>query len=54
MIANWLGHGHLGKHPQLFAVTSDKRVAWAWADHQGIKEVSTLQVLDGSGTAAIH
>jgi lysophospholipase L1-like esterase len=54
VMSNWLGHGQLGKAPHLIEVTPDKRVVWTFADHQTMKTVSSVQILDdgGAGTEA--
>ncbi len=49
VMSNWLGHGHLGKAPHLIEVTPDKRVVWTFADHETMKTISSVQVLDVPG-----
>jgi hypothetical protein len=51
VICNWLGHGQLGKAPHLIEVTPDKRVVWTFADHQTMKTISSVQLLDVPGEA---
>jgi hypothetical protein len=46
VMSNWLGHGQLGKAPHVIEVTRDKKVVWTFADHQTMKTVSSIQVLD--------
>jgi len=46
VMSNWLGHGQLGKAPHLVEVTPDKRVVWTYADHQTMKTISSVQILD--------
>ena len=46
VIANWLGHGQMGKAPHLLEITSSKKVVWTWSDHETAKAISTVQVLD--------
>lgn len=46
VICNWLGHGQLGKAPHLIEITPDKRVVWTFADHQTMKTISSVQLLD--------
>jgi hypothetical protein len=48
-MANWLGHDQFGKAPHLIEVTSDKRVVWAFFDHQTMKTISSVQILDVPG-----
>ncbi len=49
VIANWLGHGQFGKAPHLLEITPDKRVAWQFADHQAMRTISSVQILDVPG-----
>ena len=49
VICNWLGHRQLGKAPHLIEVAPDKRVVWSFADHQTIKTISSVQLLDVKG-----
>jgi hypothetical protein len=49
VIANWLGHGQFGKAPHLLEVTPDKRVVWTFADHQTMRTISSVQLLDQQG-----
>ena len=51
VISNWQGHGHFGKAPHLIEVTPDKRVVWTFADHQTMKTISNVQLLDAPGDA---
>lgn len=49
VVANWLGHGQFGKAPHLIEVTPDKRVVWSFADHQTMRTISSVQLLDVPG-----
>jgi hypothetical protein len=49
VITNWLGHGQFGKAPHIIEVTRDKKVVWTFADHQTMKTVSSIQLLDVPG-----
>ncbi len=49
VMANWLGHGQFGKAPHLIEVTPDKKVVWTFADHQAMRTISSLQLLDVPG-----
>jgi hypothetical protein len=49
VMANWLGHGQLGKAPHLIEVTPDKKVVWSFADHQTMKTISSVVILDVPG-----
>jgi hypothetical protein len=51
-MANWLGHGQFGKAPHVIEVTPDKKVVWTFSDHQTMKTISTIQLLDVPGDAA--
>jgi hypothetical protein len=48
-MSNWLGHGQFGKAPHLIEITPDKKVVWTFADHQTMKTISSLQLLDVPG-----
>jgi len=49
VISNWLGHDQYGKAPHLIEITPDKRVVWSFADHQTMRTIATLQLLDVEG-----
>ena len=51
VICNWLGHGQFGKAPHLIEITPDKRVVWTFADHQTMRTISSVQLLDVKGDA---
>ena len=51
LMSNWLGHGQFGKAPHLVEVTPDKKVVWTFADHQAMKTISSVQLLDVPGDA---
>jgi len=46
MIANWLGHDHLGEAPHLIELTVNKQVVWTYANHETMKTISNLQLMD--------
>jgi len=48
LICNWLGHGQFGKSPHLVEVTPDKRPVWSFADHQAMRTISNVVLLDES------
>lgn len=52
VMANWLGHNQFGKAPHLIEVTPDKQVVWTFADHQNVRTISSVQILDASAPAA--
>jgi hypothetical protein len=49
VMANWLGHGQLGKAPHIIEVTPEKKMVWTFADHQTMKTVSSVHILDVGG-----
>ena len=49
VISNWLGHGHLGQAPHVIEVTPAKQVVWTFADHELMKTVASVQLLDVKG-----
>jgi len=53
VIANWLGHGQFGKAPHIIEITPDKRVVWTSANHQKMRTVSSVQMLDVAGDATL-
>ena len=46
LLCNYLGHGHIGENPQVYEVTSDKRLVWSFADHANFKTINQIQLLD--------
>jgi hypothetical protein len=48
-MSNWLGHGQFGRAPHLIEVTRDKRVVWTFADHESMKTISSVEILDAAG-----
>ena len=51
VFTNWCGHGQLGKAPQLFEVTREKKIVWTFQDDKTMKTHSSVQVLDVPGDA---
>jgi hypothetical protein len=51
VISNWLGHDQFGKAPHLIEITPDKSVVWTFADHQMMRTIASLQLLDVEGDA---
>ena len=51
IVANWLGHGHLGEAPQLIEFTADKRVVWTYANPERMKTISNVQLIIEPGLA---
>lgn len=49
VFCNYLGHGHIGKQPQFFEVTRDKKVVWQFDDHAHFSTINQIQVLDVPG-----
>ena len=46
VMSNWLGHGQFGNGPHVLEITPEKKVVWSFADHQTMKAVASVQVLD--------
>lgn len=51
VMSNWVGHGEFGNAPHLIEVTPDKEVVWTFQDHETMKTISSVQVLDVRGNA---
>jgi outer membrane protein assembly factor BamB len=51
VMCNWLGHNQFGKAPHIIEVTRSKQVVWTFADHQAMRTVSSIQLLDVAGDA---
>lgn len=49
IVCNYLGHGFLGKQPQFFEVTRDKKLVWEFADHVNFKTINQIQLADVPG-----
>jgi hypothetical protein len=49
VFCNYLGHGHIGKQPQVFEITRDKKVVWEFADHAHFKTINQVQMLEVAG-----
>ncbi len=49
LFCNYLGHGFIGKQPQVFEVTRDKKVVWEFADHAHFKTINQIQALEVPG-----
>jgi hypothetical protein len=46
VMSNWLGQGPFGNGPHVLEITPEKKVVWSFADHQTMKAVASVQVLD--------
>lgn len=46
IVANWGGHGHVGKQPQIFEVTRDKKVVWQVYDYKKFGTIAGAWLLD--------
>ena len=46
VFCNYLGHGHVGKQPQFFEITPDKKVVWQFEDHAHFKTINQIFLLD--------
>jgi len=49
VICNWGRHGHIGKQPQIFEVTPDKKVVWSVFDNKQLGTTAHIQLLDIPG-----
>ena len=49
VVCNWGGHGHVGKQPQIFEVTRDKKVVWEVSDNAQFRTISGVHLLDVAG-----
>jgi len=49
VLTNWLGHGEFGKAPHIIEITRDKKVVWTFSDHQTMRTISSIQLLDVKG-----
>jgi len=52
IICNYLPPPYLGKQPQAFEVTRDKKVVWEFADHAHFKTVNQVYLLDQPGKSS--
>lgn len=51
VFCNYLGHGFIGKQPQVFEVTRAKTLVWEFADHARFKTINQIQLLEAPGDA---
>ncbi len=49
VMSNWLGHGQFGRAPHVIEITREKTVLWTYSDHQTLRTVSSIVVLDVPG-----
>lgn len=49
IMTNWLGHGAFGKAPHIIEITREKKILWTFFDHQTMKTISSIQLLDVIG-----
>ena len=49
VFTNYLGHGFIGKQPQFFEITPDKKVVWQFEDYEHFKTINQVQILDVPG-----
>jgi hypothetical protein len=54
IICNYLPPPFVGKQPQAFEVTRDKRVVWEFADHARFKTVNQIFLLDLPGDGQVY
>jgi hypothetical protein len=49
VLTNWLGHNHFGEAPHAFEITREKKIVWVYNDHNILKTMSNIQLLDSDG-----
>lgn len=49
VFCNYLGHGFIGKQPQVFEITREKKLVWEFADHAHFKTINQVQMLEVPG-----
>ena len=49
VMTNWLGHNNYGKAPHIIEVTPDKKIVWTFSDHENMKTISSIQLMDVAG-----
>ncbi|MDP6544160.1 MAG: DUF1080 domain-containing protein [Phycisphaerae bacterium] len=46
IVANWLGHGNIGKGKHLIEFDRNNKVVWTWGDHKAAKAITNMLLLD--------
>ena len=46
VVANWLGHGHIGMGQHLIEFDRKNKVIWTWGDHKAAKAITNVLLLD--------
>jgi|GEM_PF-734367 len=46
VVANWLGHGHIGMGQHLIEFDRKNKVVWTWGDHKAAKVITNMLLLD--------
>ena len=46
VVANWLGHGNIGKGQHLIEFDRKNKVVWTWGDHKAAKAITNMLLLD--------
>ena len=49
VMCNWVGHKQFGKAPHIIEVTKDKRVVWTYEDHDAMRAVANICLMDDPG-----
>ena len=49
VFCNYLGHGFIGKQPQFFEITREKKIVWQFEDPAQFKTINQIQILDVPG-----
>ena len=52
VFCNYTAHGFIGKQPQFFEVTPEKKVVWEFRDDLRFKTINQVQLLDVPGDPA--
>ena len=52
VVCNWDGYKNMGKQPQIFEVTRDKKVVWQVFDSAQFKAISSVQIIDARADPA--
>jgi len=47
VVANWLGHGNIGKGQHLIEFDRKNKVVWTWGDHKAAKAITNILLMDG-------
>jgi hypothetical protein len=54
VLCNYLGHGQFGKAPHLIEITPDKKVVWTYGNHNEVRTMTCVQMLEDAGEKALR